>query len=98
MKIRGKIKKGKVTISSRTKAKIDDLESSLNSNSSVEPTLLSGRRPVQNMNFMRNMKTYQRQPEKCSTPGSSLKAGFTFLMLAVSSMLILCGEPAPRCC
>ena len=66
-KIRGKIKKGKVKISRRMKAKRDDFESNLNLNSSSgEPTIFNGRRPVHNMNFKRNMKKYLVEPERCS--------------------------------
>ena len=102
MKIRGKMKQGKVKISNRTRAKRDHFEINLNSNSSAcsgESTILSGRRPVHNMDFKRNIRKYLRhpeRPERCSNLDISLKAGFTFLMLAPSSMLILCREPAPR--
>ena len=96
MKIRGKIKKGKVVISKRTRAKRDHFEINLNSYSAGESTILSGRRPVHNMNFKRNSRKYLMKPERCSNLDTSLKAGFTFLMLTPSSMLILYREPAPK--
>ena len=90
-------------ISNRTKAKRVDIESNLNSYILVEPPILNGIRPVQDRNFTMNMKKYLKQPATCSNPspfpGSSLKAGFTFLILEPSSVLIPClswTEPVSR--
>ena len=93
-KMRGKTKKGNVIISNRRKAKRVDIESNSNWNILVEPPILNGIRPVQDRNFTRNKNKYLEQPETCSYPApfpdSSLKAGFTFLILTTSSMLIPC--------
>ena len=93
-KMRCKTKKGNVMISNRRKAKRVDIESNSNSNILVEPPILNGIRPVQDRNFTRNKNKYLEQPETCSYPAPfpdfSLKAGFTFLILAISSMLIPC--------
>ena len=64
--------------------KKEETENNLNSNILSLPPYLINMSPVQRRNLTEKMKKHLKQPETCSNPGRSSKAGFTFLRFMVS--------------
>ena len=70
--------------SRKKEKKEEETENNLNSNILSLPPYLINMSPVQRRNLTEKMKKHLKQPETCSNPGRSSKAGFTFLMLEAS--------------